>query len=61
MKVEHIYRLQNNGQNVPVTIYSDIDKSDGLPVCGSIHGHYSTEAMKNLVDRLRAIDATHER
>lgn len=61
MKVEHIYRRQDNGQTVPVTIYQDIDKSDGLPICGSIHGHYSAAAITTIVNRLRDFDATHVR
>lgn len=61
MKVQHIYRLQNDGKNVPVTIYTDVDKSDGMPICGSIHGHYSAASMETLVNKLRAIDAAHER
>lgn len=53
MTVEHIYRLQNDGRTVPVTIYRDTDPLDGLPLCGSIHGHYSAAAVQTIVGRLR--------
>jgi hypothetical protein len=53
MKVEHIYRRQNDGRTVPVTIYSDKCPVDDLPVCGSIHGHYSASALETIVGRLR--------
>lgn len=53
MTVEHIYRRQNDGRTVPVTIYRDTDLSDGAPLCGSIHGHYSAAALATIVGRLR--------
>lgn len=53
MKVEHIYRRQNDGRTVPVTIYSDKCPVDDLPVCGSIHGHYSAASVETIVGRLR--------